>query len=460
MKDNPSIVFIQKYHQYFDPSFIHSDEYKSNPKKYDLMMKVSSFYHCSGGTKIENGKSYNSIIDYINRDEANGDKSSITNELIKERLIKSGWTNNDISNYMGDRPGSTGLFNADGDVSFEKRKELKKQMSELKTNIYECVLSFTPEFSSVNVNDKKQAYELLKKVMPEYFKACGLSPNNIEWFSAYHTNTDNRHMHIIFFEKEPSTYTMKGEISNPKFTKKMLANMKSLIALNTKPINHEYEKLRDPILKNVEDYIKENFNNDQISEIRNLIHSSGHKQFARMNNETKKKIENFKSDLFDKCPSFKEAYNKHEDALLNVQKELNNLFKENNISKENIPPEAKYFASNRKDDIDNRIYNRIIKSCLDTTLYPTKAKTFYGQLQQRKIFSSTKRNNINNQLKDDTSKSINKMYKLIDKFNLIKPDNHLYSQSYASGVWAEQNRKEAQEEYIKQQQERERNLER
>ena len=43
---SPSIVFIQKYHSYYSDNFKNTNLYKSNPKKYDLYMKTSSFYRC------------------------------------------------------------------------------------------------------------------------------------------------------------------------------------------------------------------------------------------------------------------------------------------------------------------------------------------------------------------------------------------------------------------------------
>lgn len=39
--------------------------------------------------------------------------------------------------------------------------------------------------------------------LPKYFKRAGLNPDNIEWFAGLHENTDNRHIHLVFFEKEP-----------------------------------------------------------------------------------------------------------------------------------------------------------------------------------------------------------------------------------------------------------------
>ncbi len=47
------------------------------------------------------------------------------------------------------------------------------------------------------------AQALLKKVLPKFFKNAELYAENMIWYAGLHTNTDNRHIHISFFEKEP-----------------------------------------------------------------------------------------------------------------------------------------------------------------------------------------------------------------------------------------------------------------
>lgn len=55
----------------------------------------------------------------------------------------------------------------------------------------------------------KMPLELVKSVLPKFFKALKLKEDNIIWFGRLHTNTDNRHIHISFFEKEPMYYDAK-----------------------------------------------------------------------------------------------------------------------------------------------------------------------------------------------------------------------------------------------------------
>jgi hypothetical protein len=44
----------------------------------------------------------------------------------------------------------------------------------------------------------------LKAHLNRFFKNAGLNPNNMIWFAGLHTNTDNRHVHVSFFERNPT----------------------------------------------------------------------------------------------------------------------------------------------------------------------------------------------------------------------------------------------------------------
>ena len=41
------------------------------------------------------------------------------------------------------------------------------------------------------------------KTLPKFLKETGINYDNIIWFAGLHENTDNRHIHLAFFEKEP-----------------------------------------------------------------------------------------------------------------------------------------------------------------------------------------------------------------------------------------------------------------
>ena len=373
---NPSIVFIQKYHQYFSDNFKNTKTYKQNPKAYDLYMKTSSFYRC---------KDYTNIANYLSRNEA-CDKTQIDTAIELKKIQR------DISTYMGQRIGSTGLFNEFGDITTKEMKQIKKELNEIKTNVYECVISFTPEFSKENVDTKLQAYNLLKTVLPKYFKSKNMKNENVGWFAAYHTNTDNRHIHLIFYEKTPTNINSKNQPINIEFKKEDFANMKTMIEMNTKPVIYEYEKKRDPILNEAETYILNNPKNEDIINLKQVLQKSKTKQFNRLTNENKKIVIDFVNKLIDNCPNFKLVLDEYYASLKMTQNSIYAIYKENNVSEKYIPYELKNFVNNRVEDLNNRLYNKIFKTI--KTFLPMskkeKPKSFYDQLQFNKEKVSNK----------------------------------------------------------------------
>ncbi len=80
---------------------------------------------------------------------------------------------------------------------------MRKQLRETKSVIWDLVISFESEFGYEKVNTYQDAMEILKHSLPKFFKENGLQEENVIWFAGLHRNTDNRHIHVSFFEIEP-----------------------------------------------------------------------------------------------------------------------------------------------------------------------------------------------------------------------------------------------------------------
>ena len=117
----------------------------------------------------------------------------------------------DYVDYSGNSEKSTGVFNADGLLTKEQRKEIKKALSETKSVIWHGFISFTEEFGNLYCNDYESAYRMMKTEFPRFLKSAGLNPKNVIWYAGLHENTDNRHIHFSFFEKEPMKYRAKSK---------------------------------------------------------------------------------------------------------------------------------------------------------------------------------------------------------------------------------------------------------
>ena len=107
---------------------------------------------------------------------------------------------------MDDNDKSSGVFDSNGLLSKQDIKALRKMLRETKSCIWDMVISFEELFGKEHLFHYEQAIGLLNNILPKFFKSANLNPKNIIWYAGLHENTDNRHIHISFFEKEPTFY--------------------------------------------------------------------------------------------------------------------------------------------------------------------------------------------------------------------------------------------------------------
>ena len=112
----------------------------------------------------------------------------------------------DYVSYMDDNDKSSGVFDSNGLLSKQDIKALRKMLRETKSCIWDMVISFEELFGKEHLFHYEQAIGLINHILPKFFKNANLNPKNIIWYAGLHENTDNRHIHISFFEKEPKFY--------------------------------------------------------------------------------------------------------------------------------------------------------------------------------------------------------------------------------------------------------------
>ncbi|MBS6562268.1 MAG: hypothetical protein KH328_02850 [Staphylococcus sp.] len=112
----------------------------------------------------------------------------------------------DYVSYMDDNDKSSGVFDSKGLLSKQDVKALRNMLRETKSCIWDMVISFEELFGKEHLFHYEQAIGLLNNILPKFFKSANLNPKNVIWYAGLHENTDNRHIHISFFEKEPTFY--------------------------------------------------------------------------------------------------------------------------------------------------------------------------------------------------------------------------------------------------------------
>ena len=115
----------------------------------------------------------------------------------------------DYLDYTDDGEKSSGAFNAEGLLTKFQKKELREKLRTTQSCIWDMVVSFEESYGKSNLTDAAAARAVLLKTLPKLFRTTGLNPDNMTWFAGLHTNTDNRHIHVCFFENEPQRFHRK-----------------------------------------------------------------------------------------------------------------------------------------------------------------------------------------------------------------------------------------------------------
>ncbi|MDE6059369.1 MAG: relaxase MobL [Clostridia bacterium] len=116
---------------------------------------------------------------------------------------------------------NAGLFNLEGAMTSEQVEELRAKLKETESTIWHGFISFDEE-TSKGFDTQENAIKFLRQTFPSFLARTHLDPKNIELYAALHDDTDNRHIHFAFFEKEPKRrnkngvlgYTWRGNIDS------------------------------------------------------------------------------------------------------------------------------------------------------------------------------------------------------------------------------------------------------
>ena len=112
---------------------------------------------------------------------------------------------NGAKNYMEK---TSGVFNAKGVLTAKEKADLSKKLKETKSIIWHGFISFDEETSPL-FNTQEACVHFVNRTMNSYFERNGLDKDNLEFFCSLHSDTDHRHIHFAFFEKEPKLIDKK-----------------------------------------------------------------------------------------------------------------------------------------------------------------------------------------------------------------------------------------------------------
>ena len=280
--------------------------------------------------------------------------------------VDTGATDNipsDYTKYVGNSEKSCGAFGNDGFLTDEQKRELREQLRTTQGCIWDMVISFREEFGEMYCRDYEQAYNFIKKELPKFFTRAGLDKDNIIWYAGLHKNTENKHIHISFFEKEPKFYKNNKElvfhsgkipknvlIKSKAIFEKALTNKSAEIIKIRKDLNEKYNMFLDPI--SLKKGIKK-----QMLKLYDMMPKSGRVSYDSEN------MENVKSYVDDITRNLIKSDKKLEKKFYDFLYELYKLEKWQKENYRHIPDD--YNVQIYREDIMRRLGNKTIKTALE-----------------------------------------------------------------------------------------------
>lgn len=326
----PNVVLILNYS-------LTKDNYLSSTSRNNKYKTERDFYSCK--------QTYN-YVTYVN-------------DGSKEKL--------DYVDYSGNHEKSSGVFNEHGLLCQGDIKTLKEKMANTKSVIWHGVISFEESFGNKFCCSTEQTIDLMKRKFPRFFKSIGLKTDNVEWFAGLHENTDNKHIHFSFFEKEPmiiSSHHTEPQFRFGKIQQRLLDRFKVDIELGLTDLSNCLAISQRELIKTTKERIidpKIKINGElkqMIEELKESIPKTGSLSFDSENMLfLKPKIQRIIDLILVKDDEIHKKYQKYLKNLNEKELNIKEICDFNNLDFEKYSLTRRY-----NNDLNRRLGNVILKS--------------------------------------------------------------------------------------------------
>ena len=272
----------------------------------------------------------------------------------------------DYLEYAGNKEKSEGVFSKDGFLSDKSKKEIRNELRKTKSVIWDGIISFTEDYGKEKIKCADDARAILKKFLPQLMKDNHIDYENIIWFAGLHLNTDNVHIHLCYFEKEPTHVRQRHSelcFHSGPMTKASINKMKIKIEEELNGYDYHFDSYRRNISSEAERQLRLNKNDSiDISIKKKLI------QLARM--LPKGRVAYNSLNMIDVVPVVDEITNliltgnpiladefkKLRDDLALKDKEIDSICKSQNVDSTDYLIRDKFLS-----DLYRRLGNKVIK---------------------------------------------------------------------------------------------------
>lgn len=158
----------------------------------------------------------------------------------------------DYMDYQGNREKSLGVFDESGLMTKEEKARFRKELRETDSVIWDIIISTEEEFGKERLPSWKAAKEVLVHELPKFIKDNRMCYEAVHWCSALHENTDNRHLHLLMFEKEMSLFdpdTKKKRWHQGMLSKLSIEDFKVRLEQRLLGHEHSFYRHRDRLLE-------------------------------------------------------------------------------------------------------------------------------------------------------------------------------------------------------------------
>ena len=271
----------------------------------------------------------------------------------------------DYLGYADNHEKSSGVFNAKGPISDPEKKELRKRLRETDSCIWDMVISFDEDYGKANCGTPEKAMELLSKILPPFFKSIGLNPEKTTWYAGLHQNTDNRHIHLSFFQDEPNFYDRKTKgkkYRRGKIPISKINDLKMSIERHYLSPIQGVERMRQLLVEEARKAVSGSYSKDRNSlgrifqKLYEEIPKTGDLGYSSKNMDSVRSNVDAASDLILENSGIREPYRK---LLLEAEKrdeEIRAI-----CSVHHADPELYLYAPKFRKDMKRRMGNAIIK---------------------------------------------------------------------------------------------------
>ena len=197
--------------------------------------------------------------------------------------------------------------------------------------------------------------------MPKFFKRAGLNQDNIEWFAGLHENTDNRHIHISFFEKKPLRIRPnknEKQFSIGRIPKPVILGFKPIIELAATDFKAREILARQKINEKVKEELSKNSNLILKNKLLNLANKLPEGQQHHYSNDSMSFLRTEINSITDYVLSGQKNTQSIQEDFINLAREKDEEFAK--YCKRNHCLQPYSFEEKYKQDMYRRVGNIVI----------------------------------------------------------------------------------------------------